>query len=71
MKYVNIESHKKLLDCVAVSAASLLEQEHDLANCQVSVDAEFLLHTYEILLAYAYTYEGHEAEICNSVDCHC
>lgn len=40
MKYVNIETHKKLLNCVAASA-------------------------------YSYTYEGHEAEICISVDCHC
>lgn len=71
MKYINIEDHKKLLNCVATSAASLHDHQQELSNSQVSVDAEFLLHAYELLLAYAYTYEGHEAELCFHNECSC
>ena len=70
MKYTNEKTHKELLACVANAAIALEEQ--DLEGCKVSVDAEFLLHTYELLLAYAHTYEHHQIEVgadCSNCSC--
>ena len=69
MGYSSVKSHKEVLSCVAAAAGSLEEQ--DVSGCMVTVEADFLKHVYELLLAYALTYEQHQVELCHCEQCNC
>ena len=62
--YSREKENKQVLDCVLAAAIDLQSKDDFVETCQISVDADFLLHVYDLLLAYAYTYEGHQADPC-------
>ncbi len=74
-KYIDDVQHRDVLDKTCSACNTLCDvfpTENDMKGSVVEVDAEFLYHVYELLLAYSHTYENYECTCgCMHEEQHC